>query len=376
MVRGRLVVIPWIMFVAAAVLTAIGAVSAAAVAIVAPIALGFAAQYRINPLLMGLMVIQGATAGAFSPTSVFGTIVRGVMDKDKLPDAPVTLFLNSLVFNTLVAALVFVLFGGLRLLRERRIEPAAAGSQGGMPRMAGGSPEVDLETRTEPESRIVRDGRVTRPSPRDDAAGAGGRPSSRPTPYQAATILGIVALVVLTLAFDLNVGLVGITVAVALALFAPQAQKEAAGQITWPVVLLISGVLTYVAVLQEIGTIDYVGNAVKDVGAPLLAAVLICYIGGVVSAFASSVGVLGATIPLAVPFLQAGEVGIIGTISAIAIASTVVDVSPFSTNGALVLANAQNVDRDAFFRKLLAWGGIVVVVAPLLAWLAFVVIGV
>ena len=40
---------------------------------------------------------------------------------------------------------------------------------------------------------------------------------------------------------------------------------------------------------------------------PLLAALLLCYIGGIVSAFASSVGVLGATIPLAVPFLLQGS---------------------------------------------------------------------
>jgi di/tricarboxylate transporter len=372
LVRGRLAVIPWIMFAAAATLTAIGAVSAASVAIVAPIALGFAAQYKINPLLMGLMVIQGATAGSFSPISVFGAIVHGVMNQNKLPDDSVALFLNSLVFNTLVAALVFVIFGGLKLLREGQVAPAGLGR----PRMAGGSPELDTDRGTDTERRVVREGDRVQPSARAGERHDAERRTSRLTAYQAATIVGIIVLVVTSLAFDLNVGLVGITVAVVLALFAPQAQKEAAAQITWPVVLLITGVLTYVAVLQEIGTIDYVGNAVKNVGAPLLAAVLICYIGGVVSAFASSVGVLGATIPLAVPFLQAGEVGIIGLVSAIAIASTVVDVSPFSTNGALVLANAQNVDRDRFYKKLLGWGGVVVLAAPALAWLIFVVIGV
>ncbi|MFC7640696.1 SLC13 family permease [Streptosporangium lutulentum] len=67
-VRGRIAAIPWIMFGVAAVLTAIGAVSPAAVAIIAPIALGFAAQHRINPLLMGLMVVHGAQAGV-SPRS-------------------------------------------------------------------------------------------------------------------------------------------------------------------------------------------------------------------------------------------------------------------------------------------------------------------
>jgi len=49
-------------------------------------------------------------------------------------------------------------------------------------------------------------------------------------------------------------------------------------------------------------------------------------------------------------------------------------VSPFSTNGALVLANAQGVDREAFFRKLLAYGAAVTVVAPVVVWLLFVVL--
>jgi hypothetical protein len=60
---------------------------------------------------------------------------------------------------------------------------------------------------------------------------------------------------------------------------------------------------------------------------------LLCYIGAIVSAFASSVGA-GATIPRAVPFLLTGDVGALGLVAALAIASTVVDVSPFSTNGA------------------------------------------
>ncbi len=62
-------------------------------------------------------------------------------------------------------------------------------------------------------------------------------------------------------------------------------------------------------------------------------------------------------------------------VAALAVASTIVDVSPFSTNGALVLANAQDVDRDRFYKQILAYSGIVVAVGPLLAWLVFVVPG-
>src|SRR5215210_8641666 len=52
-VGGRTAAIPWVMFLVTAVLTASGAVVPGAVAIVAPIALGFALRYRINPVMMG-----------------------------------------------------------------------------------------------------------------------------------------------------------------------------------------------------------------------------------------------------------------------------------------------------------------------------------
>lgn len=84
-VGGRVGAIPWVMFGVAAVLTAIGAVSPAAVAIVAPIALGFAVQFKINPLLMGVLVVHGAQAGGFSPISVYGTIVNDALATPSWP---------------------------------------------------------------------------------------------------------------------------------------------------------------------------------------------------------------------------------------------------------------------------------------------------
>ena len=111
-------------------------------------------------------------------------------------------------------------------------------------------------------------------------------------------------------------------------------------------------------------------------GAPLLAALLLCYIGGVVSAFASSVGVLGAMIPLAVPFLQQGQIGPAGMITALAISSTVVDVCLFSTNGALVVANARpRRNATASTGSFLYYSILVVLAGPPLAWLMFIVPG-
>ena len=249
--------------------------------------------------------------------------------------------------------IVFVLFGGLALLRRRRAEVPASGSDG--PSEPDAKEEVK-DDRTKEEVETAEDLSFTW--------------------QKGLTVAGILVIVALASGFGLDVGLVAITVATVLALFMPRLQREAVNRVSWSVVLLICGVLTYVGVLEEMGTIDYVGEAITQVGAPLLAALLICYIGAIVSAFASSTGMLAATIPLAVPFLQEGAVGAIGVVTAVAISTTVVDASPLSTNGALVLANARNVDRDVLFRHLLAYGAVVAVVAAPLAWLVFVVLGV
>jgi di/tricarboxylate transporter len=375
LVGGHVAAIPWIMFFVTALLTAIGALSPAAVAIIAPIALGFAARHGINPLLMGMMVIHGAQGGGFSPLSVYGVTVNEIVEQEGLPDASIAVFLGSLFFNLAIAAVLFVVFGGRKLigrkvsaaedLREEEYAEQTGGTGGATATGSGGSSGTGAEVK----------GHGAAPGP---AVGGDAEPHpdapQKVTFEQILTLIGLVVLAVLALVFDLDIGFVAISVAVVLALFSAAKHKGAVSQISWSTVLLIAGVLTFVFVLQEAGTIDYVGEAVTGLGIPLIVALLLCYIGGVVSAFASSTAIIGVAILLAVPFLLAGEIPAVGVIVALSVASTIVDVSPFSTNGALVLAAAQDVDRDRFYKQILAYATIVVVVGPLLAWFVFVVV--
>jgi di/tricarboxylate transporter len=335
-VRGHTAAIPWMMFLVTALLTSVGAVSPGAVAIIAPIALRFAQQYRIRPLLMGLMVIHGAQGGGFSPMSVYGGITNQVVERAQLAGSDMHLFVASLAFNLLVAVVVFFVFGGRTLLAQPAVQagPTAAVEAAGDP--AGGT-------------------RLTYP--------------------RVMTLIGLIALGVGALLFELNVGLVAITIAVVLTILFPKDQARAVEQIHWSTVLLICGVVTYVAVLQKGGAVTYVGDSVSSAGAPLIGALLLCYVGGVVSAFASTVGVLGAIIPLAVPLLLLGQVETSSVVAALAISSSVVDVSPFSTNGALVLASAHGIDRESLYRQLLVYSAVVVLFAPLIAWAVLVLPG-
>jgi di/tricarboxylate transporter len=384
-VRGRVAAIPWIMFLIAATLTAVGAVSPGAVAIVAPIALGFAFQYGISPLLMGLMVIHGAQAGGFSPSSIYGGITNGVVEKAGLPLNQFVTMGASFAVNFTVSAILFAMLGGRKLLQQRAgiagvgdadrtLLPAEAHIVVTSPQkgaQAYGDAEAQAMTEWRAETEHAADSMLDESMPDTVAA------RSRPT--QALTLIGLLALAVATPVFDLSsaeIGFVAISIGAVLAVLQPHVQRSAAGQVTWPEILLICGVATYVGVLEEMGTIDYVGTSVAGLGSPLLAALLLCLIGAVVSAFASSTAVLGSLIPLAVPFLQSGTgVAAIGFVAALAVSSTIVDVSPFSTNGALVLANAQGVDKDVFFRRLLAYAAVVTVAAPVVVWFLFVVLG-
>jgi Na+/H+ antiporter NhaD/arsenite permease-like protein len=363
LVGGHVAAIPWVMFFVTALLTAIGALSPAAVAIIAPIALGFAARHGINPLLMGMMVIHGAQGGGFSPISVYGVTVNEIVETEGLPNSAVAVFLGSLFFNLAIAAVLFVLFGGRQLL-GRKVSAAPAAEEVHAEHGHGRGPTVR--------------GHGAAPGPAVGGDDDHEDHPDRPQPItfeQVLTLVGLVVLAVLALVFKLDIGFVAITVAVVLALFSAQRHKGAVSQISWSTVLLIAGVLTFVFVLQEAGTIDFVGAAVTGLGVPLVVALLLAYIGGVVSAFASSTAIIGVAISLAVPFLLAGEIGAVGVIVALSVASTIVDVSPFSTNGALVLAAAQDVDKDRFYKQILGYATIVVVVGPLLAWLVFVVPG-
>ena len=348
LVRGNIGFIPWIMFGLTALLCGVGALSAAGVAVVAPVAMQFAARYSISPLLMGVMVVQGATAGSYSPISPFGVITNGVLASNELPQSPGLLFINSLVFNALVAALVFVILGGVGLLRKRAdsAEFAESDAESGY---SGNGREESEEGTEEGEKGL--------------------------TLYKGVTLAGIALLVVLSLAFQVDVGFAAFTIALGLLLMAPRAQSGAVRQMPWGVILLISGILTYVKVLEEIGTVDYVEGLISATGSPLVTALAASYVGGIISAFASTAGILGVAIPLIGGVLEDSTLPAIGVVSAVAISSAIVDVSPFSTNGALLLANVHT-DERSFFRRLLLWSILVTVLMPLLAWFVFVVIGI
>ena len=343
-VRGNRAVMPWIFFALTGFFMSIGAIFA--IGVISPLAVPFARRYRINQLMMGMMVVHGGMAGLLSPLSVYGIYVNDFLKNNDLGSHTWTLFLMALVFNVLMGVIVFVFLGGRRLIgAQARAEMAEIRAEmedtadAGTTETGSGSTAVATAT-----TRAV-------------------------TPYQWATILGLAALVIGAGIFALDIGVVSLTIGGVLAIMKPVESRKALDNVSWATIVLVGGMVTYIEVLQAAGTVDWISDKMSSMGAPMIGLLLLCYLSGVVSALASSIATIGIAITMAAPFLVNGDLPVAGAAAAIAIAATVVDVSPFSTNGAMVLANVDAEHRDGFFRQMLIYSGVIVAVGPLAAWL-------
>jgi di/tricarboxylate transporter len=331
LVRGKTLLLPWVFFLMAAALTSLGTFSPAAVALLAPAAIGFAYESRIHPVLMGAFIINGAHAGGFSPLSVAGVLVHDIALKNGFPISQSGLFAASFALNLILSALTVVLFALLGKLRDGE-----------------GVQHADLDT-----SR-----------------------TGRPHGQQILTLVLIAVMLVCTLGFHMPIGFVALSAGLLLALVNIKEHQTFIGGVSWSTVLLVAGMITYVSLLQHVGVIDTLAEQALALGAPLLIALVLCYVIGVGSAFASSTALLTAFIPLAGPLLATTSLSASGTVAALAIAATVVDVSPFSTDGALVVANARENDRQRVYKQLMMYAGGVVLVAPALTWALLVPTGI
>ncbi|SHN75041.1 transporter, UIT1 family [Cryptosporangium aurantiacum] len=260
-VGGRVALIPWVMFGVTAVLTAIGAASPAACAIIGPIALGFAGRYGINPLMMGMFVVHGAQGGGFSPISIYGTITNSVMEEANLPNGEITVFLASLAVNTVMAAILFALFG--RGLLRRTVSTATGDVAAETDVTADVAATVRSTAAGRTRSRLAREAGGTGETPASGTASD--EPGTRRE--QILTLLAFVAVAVVALVFDKNIGFVAITAAVALVMLSPSRHRDAVRQIAWPTVLLVAGVSTYATILTEAGSPEFVGNWAAGLGA-------------------------------------------------------------------------------------------------------------
>ena len=324
--HGRLALLPWVLFAVGFLTSSMGP-GAAPVLFV--IGVGFIQRHGLNPVLVAAMIIHGNQSGGYSPIAPYGLLIAQLAEGSGMAYAPITFYLGVAAFHIALAAVVFLLLGGARLAGQR-----------------------------------VAD---------DEAAVAGARINGS----QLLTLGGFLALVLGIVFFQINPGLLALSISLVLLLASDRGLRDAAvNQVSWPIVLVIGGVLTYVNLLISAGATDWLAAQAASVGSPLLVGLVLCLIVAVVTGVASTAGTIGVLIPLSAPFVVSGALDGTMLLTAMAISAAVTDISPYSTWGALFLATAaQTLDKDKVFRAQLKYTLCILAVVPLVAWLVFVVPG-
>lgn len=352
LVGNRVVLVPFILFFAGAFTTGVGTYAAAVVALLMPVAVRFARQFGVSIFMMALMVVHGVLAGLFSPIAIDGVFTDRLLKDAGLESHPAQLFACHIVVHGIICLAAFFLFGGRKLVRARR---------------SSGDRDVPFDQAD-----------VREPIPTGPSAGPSGALSAtvtlpaktvgRPTVYQGCTMGAIVLLVLSAVLLDLDVGFVALTLAVVLALMFQRNSEDLIPKMPWPVMVLVAGVLSYIAVLTEIGTLGAIGDQLYNFDSPAIGILVLSFITAITSAFTSTLGVLGASLPLGLPMVSDGGVSVLNVVGPVTISATVVDASPMGIAGALVLANARPDERAALFRRLALWGLSMVIIGPLLSW--------
>lgn len=315
-------------FAMAAVAAAMGSPQAGLVT--APIGMPAGRRAGVDAPLMAIAINCGICAGSFAPTSLFGIITYRVATQAGIGITPATLLAVAIGANVVLLAVAMSWL-------SRRSDVATT---------PGATPSASVA-----RGEGARDARV-------------GRHQRATLACLAALVIGVVGAGMAGLEPDIGVTALGL--GVLLVLIDPSAGRSAFAQIDWSSAFVVGGIVTFVGVLQKLGLIALLGRLAIDAGQPLVAAFVVCMIAALVSAFASTTGVLAALVPLAVPLALSGEVAGWALIAALGVSATVVDASPFSNTGATLVASAAEEDRPRLRRVLLRWGLSMVVMAPAL----------
>lgn len=315
-VRKRPALVGPVFFAAALALASSGAGNFAATAMLAPVAMVAARRFGVGAFLMSVMVVYGATAGAFSPVAPTGLVARVLMLRAGIPHSAWELFLSALAAHALVALAVYVLARGWRTEVGTADGPAGAGGE-----EAGVHGWTSVHRRT-------------------------------------AAVLTIFLVLVLAVRLPVEQSAAAATL-ILLVVAAPRG----AGWIRampWTLIGTVASVSLLANLVQQAGGMTLLGRLLASAAEPVWLPGGVALAAGFVSVTASSIGVvLPAFLPAVPDIVRAAGGGDAAAIAySVNVGAHLVDISPLSPLGAICLAYTRpGAARQELFSRLI-WMGL------------------
>jgi Na+/H+ antiporter NhaD/arsenite permease-like protein len=320
--RGNGAILPLLFFLISGLVASVGPGSISTVALIAPLAMAIGARAGLPHFLTALMVANGANAGNLSPFSAVGIIANS-----KMAEAGIGGHEAKVWFANFAAHVVVSLAAWAWLVRRRSRAPA-----------------VDAELVAAALPALTRN--------------------------QIFTLLILLGWITGVLVFQFNLGLSAFAAATLLIGLRAVDEIQAMHRVPWRILLMVSGVSVLIGLLEVTGGMDLFTTLLSRLATPGTVNGVIALVTGTISIWSSTSGVVLPaflpTVPGLIEKLGGGDA--LAVALSINVGSSLVDVSPLSTLGALcVAAVPDSQEAGKLFRQLLIWGLSMAVVGALLS---------
>lgn len=318
--------LPFAIFFAAMIIAALGAGYYSVLAFFGPITLILCEKTGLSKLTGALAVNYGCLAGSNFMTSASGIIFKGLIESagygDNVFGYTTTIFVVSVIIPIIVLT-------ALVMMNKKNISDAT---------MEVAVPE-EFNDKQKSNLKLIY------------------------------TMVFIVLLVPVlkaimpgneTIAFvnsKMNIGLIAIVFSIIALMMDLGKQKEVVAKVPWETIIMICGVGMLISIAIKAGTIELLSGWIGTNIPKAMVPVVLCLVGGSMSFFASTLGVVAPALFPIIPAI-AVSTGLNPAIlfAAIIVGAQATSVSPFSSGGSLILGAEREEHKDILFNQLLFKG--------------------
>lgn len=302
--------IPVMMFVLSAFISAIGPGHIATGILMTTFAVYLAIEMNINPFVTALYAKLGANAGCASTLSMTGVLAKSLAEPLGYSGFGLHLFLTTLISGFVFAAIIYIAYKSYKVKAEN-------------PMKLSEIPKFNK--------------------------------------HQLITMISIVVMVICCIGFKLDTGLFAFAAASVLVLLGCVDEKKAIKGIPWSTLMMIVGVGLLVNVITEMGGIAMISDFLISLMNEKTAAPIMAATSGMLSWVSSTTGVVMPTLyPIAAEIVNTfgGSVSFVELIAAITATSFAAAISPLSTGGAIIIssysaaAELSTKEQNKLFRTL------------------------
>ena len=308
--------VPLLLFLTAGVLAGIGPGSVSIFLVLSPIVMQIAKESDMHPALAGISMVCGANAGGWSPIAVNGITTHGLIEASgfagtEAANLTIVVWRNMVIASLVIFVLAYFIFQGFKLKTLNFGKPA----------------------------KFVKEQKIT-----------------------LVLIAIMSALLILPallkgvggsmewLANKMDVTFLAIIFSVIALLLKIGNEKEAILSVPWQTIIMVCGMGMIIGVAAQAGALEYLSNYIGDSISISIIPYAVCLVAGIMSIFASTMGVVVPTLfPLIFAICAASGAAPGLLYSIIPIAAGYTGLSPFSLTGGLILAATEESKREKMF---------------------------